>query len=142
MVTRFYSPLETLLGLQKALEETMATDWFGPAATTSRGAYPPVNVFQENDDYVIIAEIPGAKREDIEIQVKGHQVRLSGKKVVDYGEKVSIHRRERNAGHFDRIVTIPFEVNSEGVKAEFRNGILALSIPRAESDKPRVVHIV
>jgi HSP20 family protein len=142
MVARFYSPLETLLGLQNALEETMATDWFGPAATTSRGAYPPVNVFQDNEDYVIIAEIPGAKREDLEIQVKKNQVRLSGKKAVDYGEKVSIHRRERNSGHFDRIVTIPFQVDSEGVKAEFINGILALSIPRAESDKPRVVSIV
>ncbi len=141
MVTRFYSPLETLLGLQKALEDSMATEWFGPAATTSRGAYPPINVFQDNDDYVIIAEIPGAKREDLEIQVKKNQVRLSGKKVVDYGEKASLHRRERNSGHFDRVITIPFEVDSEGVKAEYRNGILALSIPRAESDKPRVVNI-
>lgn len=141
MVTRFSSPLETLLGLQRALEEARTEDWFGPTATTSRGAYPPVNVFQDNDDYVVIAEIPGAKREDLEIQVKNNQVRLSGKKVIDYGKKASLHRRERGSGHFDRTISIPYQVDSEGIKAEFRNGILALFIPRAASDKPRVVNI-
>jgi HSP20 family protein len=141
MITRFSTPLQELLGIQKALEEARAADWFGPAATTSRGAFPPVNVFQDNDNYVIITEIPGAKREDLDIQVQKNHVRLSGKKVINYGENASIHRSERDSGRFDRTISIPFDVDAEGVKAEYRDGILALFIPRAEHEKPRTVNI-
>lgn len=140
MVSTFTSPLETLLGLQKSLDEAMSNDWFGPS-TSSRGAFPPINSFQDDGNIVIIAEIPGVDRKDIEIQVKNRQVRLSGKKTIDYGEKVSIHRRERDSGQFDRTVTVPFEIDPDKVKAEYRNGVLALFVPRAESDKPRVINI-
>lgn len=140
MVTSFASPLETLLGLQRSLDDTMDKDWFG-LSTSSRGVFPPVNAFQHGDNIVIIAEIPGIKRDDIEIQVKNRQVRLTGTKNIDYGEKVSIHRRERDSGNFDRTVSVPFEINADKVKAEYHNGVLALFIPRAESDKPRVITI-
>ena len=140
MVMTFASPLETLLGLQKSLEDAMSSDFFG-SNTSSRGAFPPVNTFQEGDNIVIIAEIPGVSRDDVEIQVKNRQVRLSGKKSIDYGEKASVHRRERDSGKFDRTVTVPFEIDADKVKAEYRNGVLALFVPRAESDKPRVINI-
>ncbi len=140
MVMTFASPLETLLGLQRSLDEAMSSDWFG-SGTTSRGAFPLINAFQEDDSIVIIAEIPGVGRNDIEIQVKNRQIRLTGKKNIDYGEKVSIHRRERDSGAFDRTVSVPFVVDADRVKAEYSNGVLALFVPRAESDKPRVISI-
>lgn len=140
MVTSFASPLETLLGLQRSLDEARSNDWFG-LSTSSRGVFPPINAFQEGENIVIIAEIPGISRDDIEIQVKNRQVRLTGKKNIDYGEKASIHRRERDSGNFDRTVSVPFEINADGVKAEYNNGVLALYVPRAESDKPRVIAI-
>ena len=140
MATKFASPLETLLPLQRALESAMKNNWFG-MNTTSRGAYPPVNVFRENDDYVIVTEIPGIRREDLDVQVKHDQVRLSGRKEIRYGENASIHRRERDHGGFDRTITVPFQIDADNVKAEYRNGILALRIPRAEADKPRSISI-
>jgi HSP20 family protein len=60
---------------------------------------------------------------------------------VSYPEKASLHRRERLAGRFDRAVTLPVEINADGARAEYHNGILALLLPRAERDKPKSVKI-
>jgi HSP20 family protein len=90
---------------------------------------------------VAIVELPGVAKGDLEVQAKENVIRISGRKSVDYGDKVSVHRRERIAGTFDRTIAVPVQINADGVKAEFRDGILALFIPRAESDKPRAIQI-
>ena len=100
-----------------------------------------MNIFRKGDDLVLIAEVPGISKSDLEVQVKGRTIRLAGTKAVRYGENVSLHRRERLAGRFDRSVTLPVEVDADGVKAEYRDGILALFLPRAEQDKPRSIKI-
>ena len=66
---------------------------------------------------------------------------MAGEKTVGYPEKSALHRRERLAGRFDRALTMPIEINPEGVKAEYRDGILALFLPRAESDKPKSIEV-
>ena len=72
---------------------------------------------------------------------KGNAIRVSGKKAISYPDGVSVHRRERSAGRFDRTLTVPMQIDAEAIKAEYRDGVLALLIPRAESDKPRTVPI-
>lgn len=88
-----------------------------------------------------MAEIPGADKSKIDIQVKNNQIRLRGTKQVAYDDGVSFHRRERTGGNFDRVVTLPADIESDKVKAEYRSGMLAVFLPRAESDKPRSVTI-
>ena len=83
----------------------------------SGGGYPPVNVFRKGDDFIIIAELPGVKKSDLEVQVKGRTIRLAGTKTVGYPEKAALHRRERLAGRFDRAVTMLVEINADRVKA-------------------------
>ena len=90
---------------------------------------------------MVLAEVPGIKKSDIEIQVKENTLRIGGKKTVEYSEKASLHRRERLAGEFDRTITIPIKVDAEGVKAECRDGILAIFLPRAAEDKPKSIQI-
>jgi HSP20 family protein len=135
-----FDPFEALLEMQRALEESRHSDWFGPS-TSSRGAFPPVNVFRRGDDLVVVAEIAGVPKEDLEISVHRNQLRLAGKKKIDYGEKISIHRQERLAQPFDRTFNLPMHVNPEGVKAEYQDGILAVYLPRAEEDKPKSIRI-
>jgi len=77
----------------------------------------------------------------LQIQVKDRTILLAGMKPVEYGEKASLHRRERAAGSFDRAVTLPIEIDADGVKAEYRDGILALYLPRAERDKPKTITV-
>jgi HSP20 family protein len=136
----FPDPFSSLLGLQEALESFRTSGWLQPGPSGS-GGYPPLNIFRKGDDLVLIAEVPGINKSDIEVQVKGRTIRLSGTKAVTYGENASLHRRERLAGRFDRSVTLPVEVDVAGIKAECRDGLLALFLPRAERDKPRSITI-
>ena len=85
--------------------------------------------------------MPGITKSEIDVQVKGRTIRLSGTKNVRFGDKSSIHRRERLAGRFDRSVTLPVDIDPAGVEAECRDGILGLSLPRAERDKARSIKI-
>ena len=105
------------------------------------GAYPPINIFQQQDDFVAIVELPGVSKSDLTIEAKEGILRISGKKTLDYQENASIHRRERLAGTFDRTITLPIRIDPDRIKAEYRDGILALFIPRAETDKPRAIQI-
>jgi HSP20 family protein len=136
----FPDPFNTLLGLQEALEAFRTSGWL-QSGPSGGGGYPPLNVFRKGDDFVLIAEVPGINKSEIEVQVKGRTIRLSGTKTVKYGEKASVHRRERTAGRFDRSITLPIEISPDGVKAECHDGILALSLPRAEQEKPRSITI-
>jgi HSP20 family protein len=140
MVRSYPDPFETLFNLQRSLESFRASDWLNRGLSGS-GAYPLLNVFRKGDDVVVITELPGLNRDDVDIQVHGNRLRISGRKTIDYGDGASLHRRERLAGTFDRTVALPVEVDADGVKAEYRNGVLALLLPRAERDKPKSITI-
>ncbi|HEY8275712.1 MAG TPA: Hsp20/alpha crystallin family protein [Methyloceanibacter sp.] len=133
-------PFDALFRLQRALETRLESDWLS-SATTGIGAFPPVNLFQQGHDFVAIVELPGVKSDALTIEAKDNSLRLSGSKWVDYDEKASLHRRERVAGSFDRTITLPIRIDPDRIKAEYRDGVLALFIPRAESDKPRSIKI-
>ena len=140
MVMRYADPFEALFAFQRALEKRLSSDWLGNA-TAGTGTYPPVNVFQQGDDLVAILELPGVDKNELNIQAKDNTIRIAGRKSVDYPEGVSVHRRERLWGVFDRTLVVPMQIDPDGVKAEYHDGILALFIPRAERDKPRTIQI-
>jgi len=140
MVIRVRDPFAALLGLQRAMDGVMGNDWFG-SRTSGTGAFPLVNVFNDGEDFVLVAELPGVKKEDLDIQVRGDILRIQGKKTISYDDGASVHRRERATGQFDRTLTLPAEVDAAKVAAEYRDGVLTLRLPRAESAKPRTVTI-
>jgi HSP20 family protein len=135
-----YDALGALFNFQRALEARLESDWLR-SGTTGGGAFPPINVFQQGDSLVAILEVPGVEKSDLDIQAKGNTVRISGKKAIGHPDGVSVHRRERLSGVFDRTLTVPMQINVDGIKAEYRDGVLVLFIPRAESDKPRPISI-
>ena len=136
----FSSPFDALTNFQQALDAFRASSWL-EAGPSGGGAYPPLNVFRRGDDFVILAEIAGVKKSDLDVQVKGRTLRLSGVKAVTYPENAAVHRRERLSGRFDRALTMPVQIEPDGVKAEYRDGILALYLPRAESEKPKSIKV-
>jgi HSP20 family protein len=135
-----YHPLDALFNFQKALEARLESDWLR-GGTAGTGAFPPINVFQQGDNLVAILELAGVSKSDLDIQAKDNMIRVSGKKAISYPEGASLHRRERLGGTFDRTLTVPMQIDANGIKAEYRDGVLALFIPRAESDKPRSISI-
>lgn len=140
MAMRYADPFEALFSFQRALENRLSSDWLGKS-TAGTGAYPPVNVFQQGDDLVAILELPGIDKKDLNIQAKENLIRVSGRKNIDYPDGVSAHRRERLWGVFDRTLSVPMQIDPDGIKAEYKDGLLALFIPRAERDKPRTIQI-
>ena len=96
-MAQFSDPFDTLVSLQQALDTFRASRWLA-AGPSGGGGYPPVNMFRKGDDLIVIAEVPGIKKSDLEVQVKGNTIRLAGAKLVNYPDKAGLHRRERLAG--------------------------------------------
>lgn len=140
MVLRMRDPFATLLAVQRAMDNATRSDRLG-ARTSGRGSFPLVDVFSEGDDYVLVAELPGVRKEDLDVQVKGDTVRIQGKKLVELAADVSVHRRERSEGKFDRTLSFPAQLDAAKSSADYRDGVLTLRLPRAESEKPRSVTI-
>jgi HSP20 family protein len=140
MMVTGVDPLHARLGLQRALERSYDSDWLR-GSTTGMGAFPPIKIFQQGEDFVALVELPGVSKDDIEIQAKDSSIRVSGKKAISFEAGASVHRRERVSVVFDRTITLPVEVDADRVKADYKDGLLTLLIPRAESDKPRTIKI-
>jgi HSP20 family protein len=140
MIPSFADPFQTLLNIQRALQSREASDWLRNQ-TASQGPFPPINVFQQGDDILAILELPGIDKNALEIQVKDNTIRIYGKKAVAFPEGVSVHRRERSTGEFDRTLSIPVQIDADAIKAEYRDGILAIHLPRSERDKPRTIKV-
>jgi HSP20 family protein len=140
MITAFADPFAALLSLQRELDARFASDWLSDM-TTSRGPFPPINVFQQGDDVLALMELPGVDRDDLQIQAKANTIRISGKKRVEYANEASVHRRERVSGEFDRTLSLPVQFDPDRIRAEYRDGLLAVFLPRAESDKPHSIKI-
>lgn len=136
----FADPFDALFRFQRALEQRLDSDWLEDAIS-GIGAFPPINVFQQGSDFVVIVELPGVGKDDLGLEVRGNTIRICGKKTVDYGGKASMHRRERIAGNFDRTINLPVRLDPDRITADYRDGILALSLARAESDKPKAIKI-
>ena len=136
----FPDPFGTLVDLQKALDVFRQSDWL-QSSPSAGGSYPLLNIFRKGDGFALAAEVPGINRSDLEIQVNGRTIRLAGSKSVQYPENASVYRRERLQGRFDRSITLPIEVDQDGISAECRDGVPILTLPRAEGDTPRSIRI-
>ena len=105
-------------------------------------SYPAINIWTNDEGQLISAEMPGVNPEDIDIDVTGDAVSISGERKPDKVMKdAHYHRRERSYGSFSRTVQLPFMVDTNKVEASFKNGILMISLPRAEADKPKKITI-
>jgi len=106
------------------------------------GVFPPVNISQDNDNFYIRAELPGIKAADISVTTLRNRVSITGKREIPReSDKVSYHRKERAEGEFSRTVTLPGEVAADRVEARYTDGVLQLTLPKAEEAKPRQIAV-
>lgn len=104
-------------------------------------AFPALNVWDNGAELLIEAEIPGVKREDLDISVIGNELTLRGRRVSVNGENTTYHRRERASGEFTRTITLDAEIDADKVEALLKDGVLTLRLPKAESAKPRQIAV-
>ena len=106
------------------------------------GVFPPMNVTQDDSNFYLRAEVPGMKAKDLSISALRNRVSISGKREIPQeNDRVSYHRKERAEGEFSRTVTLPSEVAADRVEARYTDGILALTLPKAEAAKPRQIAV-
>jgi HSP20 family protein len=106
------------------------------------GVFPLVNLTQDAKSFYLRAELPGFKAEDLDIQVLGKQITLSGeRKIASEGENVRYHRREREGGRFTRVIELPGEIDANGVQAKMINGMLTVLLPKSQAAQPKQITI-
>jgi len=111
-------------------------------AASGAAAYPAINIWANEDGAIVTAELPGIKAEDIDISVVEDTLSLSGsREPEELEEGEAYHRRERSAGKFTRTFQLPYLVEAEGVEAVLEKGVLNITLPRAEADKPKKISI-
>jgi len=127
--------------LQREMSQAMRS--FDSAYHGPRGVYPPVNLSESEEGYVLTAELPGVSPEDIDVQIEGATVTLSGQRKVEYaaGDGVAIHRRERQSGNFRRAFELPAEIDLDRARASHKNGVLTLELPKSPALQPRQIEI-
>ena len=118
--------------------DQMWRPWTGEASGT-----PRMNLWTNDDGAVVTAELPGVDPESLELSVHQNRLTISGQKEVaeDPGEEGTWHRHERFRGRFSRTVKLPFAIAAEHVKAEGKNGIVTIELPRAPEDNPRTISV-
>lgn len=103
---------------------------------------PSIDVYEENDSVVVKAELPGMKKEDIEVNLAAENLTIKGEKKEDKEVKEdNYYRRERSYGSFLRTVALPCEVKSDEIKASFKDGVLDIRLPKTEEAKKKSVAV-
>ena len=138
----FGTPLAELERMRRQMENILARYGETDLPRQQAGVFPAINLTEDQDTYYLRAELPGVKAEDLDIQTTGQNLSISGERKIHAEEgNVKYHRREREAGKFSRIIALPAEIDSEKVKAGLTNGVLTITIPKAEKAKPRQVTV-
>jgi len=123
----------------RVFDTVAGTDTAGGSAA---GVFPPMNVTQDDDNFYVHAEVPGIKSEDLCVSALRNRISISGKREIPQErERVSYHRKERAEGSFSRTLTLPSEVAADRVEARCVDGVLQLTLPKAEEAKPRQISV-
>jgi HSP20 family protein len=109
---------------------------------TKNEEFPLVNLYASPDTVILKAELPGMNADDINIQILEDSISIQGERKILNAEKEAVyHRQERPCGKFSRAFKLPFAVENEKVEAKYENGILEITLPRSEKDKPKQVKV-
>jgi HSP20 family protein len=106
------------------------------------GWTPAVDLYEDKDHVYVKAELPGMKKEDIEVTLHEGVLSLSGERKVEHKSKeAEVYRAERFFGRFQRTVTLPSPVSGDKVKAQYTDGILTITLPKTEESKPKQIDV-
>jgi HSP20 family protein len=105
------------------------------------GWSPALDLYQNNDNVVAVIELPGMRKEDIEISLHDGTLTISGERKSESSNDEKAERTERYVGKFRRSITLPTRVNANKVRATYRDGILTVTLPKAEEAKPKQIQV-
>ena len=140
-----WEPVREITSLQSEMNRLFNTFFDTPTTgngSTTRRWIPAIDLVETEDDFVLKADLPGLKEEDVSIEVEENVLTVSGERKAEHEDKREGYVRvERSYGSFRRSLTLPKGVDAEAVTANFDNGVLEVHIPKPEERKPRRVAI-
>ena len=141
-----WNPWREMNALQNRFNHLLDDSFFRPGRSDddlSLGTWHPVvDMYDEDDRVVIKAELPGVDKKDIAVDVKDRVLTLSGERTYDNEvEEENYYRRERAYGKFQRAFSLPADVDSDKIKADFKDGLLKIEVPKPEKQKPKNITI-
>ncbi len=140
-----YDPFRDLRTLQEEVNRLFSTNLTRAFDDDGigRGAWAPsVDIYENKDQIVLEAELPGMKQDDFDLSIENNIITLRGERRFEKTEETdNYHRVERSYGAFTRSFTLPQTVSAEGATAEYNNGVLRVTLPKREETKARRIQV-
>jgi HSP20 family protein len=141
MLATRWQPWAEMNRLSREMDRLFGRSGNGMGRPVSVGSFPALNVWEDDDNLYTEAELPGFNLDDLEIYVTGNQLAIKGERRAPEQNGGAWHRQECGYGKFTRMIELPGEVDGDKVSAEFRNGVLSITLPKSEAAKPRRIEV-
>ena len=140
-----WQPFSDMVALRQAMDRLFDDSFVRPsrfAGLFGEGADMPIDMYQTDEDVVVKASVPGVNPEEIDVTIAGDTLTIKGEtKTEEEIEKENYFRKERSYGAFSRSILLPSSLQTDKAEASFENGVLTLTIPKAEEAKPKQIKI-
>ena len=139
-----WEPFREMMSLREAMNRLVEDSFIRPESWLApfNGGQPAVDVVETKDEVIVKASVPGIKPDDIDIALTGDTLTIKGEaKAEEKTEGANTIRQERRYGAFQRSLSLPTTVVADKAKAEFENGVLTLTLPKAEEVKPKTIKV-
>ena len=137
-----WEPVREMMTLREAMDRLFDDAFTRPLSMSAGSVVPAIDLFQTEEEVVVKASLPGLKAEDVHISITADVLTLSGEfKPANEKKGATYHIREHRYGSFERSVMLPTDVQTDQAKADFENGVLTITLPKAETVKPKTINI-
>ena len=137
-----WEPVREMMTLREAMDRLFDDAFTRPISMSGGSVIPAIDLYQNADEVVVKAALPGLKVDDVQISVTGDTLSLKGEfKQEEEKKERAYHLREQRFGSFERTFALPTDVVADKAKADFENGILTITLPKAEAVKPKTIQI-
>jgi len=138
-----WEPAREMMTLREAMDRLFDDAFTRPLSLSGNNwSIPAVDMYQTDDEVVVKAALPGIKADEVQINVTGEVLTIKGEtKQENETKEKAYHLREQRWGAFERSIVLPTEVVADKAKADFENGVLTITLPKAEEVKPKTINI-
>lgn len=137
-----WEPFREMLTLREMMDRMIDEVFERPFSSVFTGQVPAIDMYQTDNEVVVKAALPGVKADDVQISVTGDVLTIKGEiKQEEEQKSRSYHIREHRWGAFERTIILPTAVVADKAKAEFENGILTITLPKAEEVRPKTITV-
>lgn len=137
-----WEPVREMMTLREAMDRLFDDAFTRPIGSNGGSVVPAIDLYQTSNDVIVKAALPGLKAEDVQISVTADVLTIRGEFKHEANDKeATYHIHEHRSGAFERAIMLPIDVQTDKAKADFKNGVLTITLPKAETVKPRTISI-